>query len=111
MTAKLNRRAFITRLGGAVAAWPIAARAQQAVMPTVSLVSGRSADASARHATAFRKGLNETGYVESQNVMVEYHWLGGRYDRLPSLIADFVRRPVAVIVTPGPTAAAPAAKA
>src|SRR5215510_6794006 len=69
-------------------------------MPTVGLVSGRSADASARHAAAFRKGLNETGHVEGQNVMVEHHWLDGRYDRLPSLIADLVRRRVAVIATP-----------
>src|SRR5262249_19321021 len=80
-------------------------------MATVGLVSGRWADASARHAAAFRKGLNETSYVEGQNVMVEYHWLDGRYDRLPSLIADFVSRPVAVIATTGPTAAAQAAKA
>jgi putative tryptophan/tyrosine transport system substrate-binding protein len=86
----MRRRELITFLGGA-AAWPVAARAQQPAMPTVGLVSGRWADASARHAAAFRKGLNETGYVEGQNVMVEYHWLDGRYDRLPSLIADFVR--------------------
>jgi putative tryptophan/tyrosine transport system substrate-binding protein len=84
---------------------------EQPAMPIVGFASGRWADASARHAAAFRKGLNETGYVEGQNVMVEYHWLDGRYDRLPSLIADFVSRPVAVIATTGPTAAAQAAKA
>ena len=111
MSAKIERREFMTLLSGAGAAWPLAARAQQPAMPTVGLVSGRWADASARHAAAFRKGLNETGYVEGQNVMVEYHWLDGRYDRLPSLIADFVSRPVAVIATTGPTAAAQAAKA
>jgi putative ABC transport system substrate-binding protein len=75
------------------------------------LVSGRSADASARPVAAFRKGLNETGYVEGQNAMVEYHWLEGQYNRLPSLMADLVRRRVAVIATPGITAGAQAAKA
>ena len=80
-------------------------------MPIVGLVNIRSADASARNAAAFRKGLNETGTVEGQDVMVEYHWLDGQYDRLPSLMADLVRRQVAVIATPGSNAAALAAKA
>jgi len=88
----LHRREFITLLGGAAAAWPLAARAQQQAVPVVGLVSGRSADASARPVAAFRKGLNETGYVEGQNAMVEYHWLEGQYNRLPSLMADLVRR-------------------
>ena len=88
----LQRREFITLLGGAAAAWPLAARAQQQAVPVVGLVSGRSADASARPVAAFRKGLNETGYVEGQNAMVEYHWLEGQYNRLPSLMADLVRR-------------------
>jgi putative ABC transport system substrate-binding protein len=105
---QLKRRQFITLLGGTVVAWPLAARAQNPGMPVVALVSSRSREASARNAAAFRKGLNEAGYVESQNVMVEYHWLEGQYDRLPSLMADLVRRRVAVIVTtavPGAQAA------
>jgi putative ABC transport system substrate-binding protein len=77
----------------------------------VGLVNGRSAQDAARNAAAFRKGLNETGYVEGQNVTVEYHWLEGQYDRLPSLIAQLVRRRVAVIATPALTAGAQAAKA
>ena len=80
-------------------------------MPVVGFVSGRSPEDSARFGAAFRKALNEAGYVEGQNVMVEYHWLDGHYDRLPALVADLVRRQVAVIATPGNTPAALAAKA
>jgi putative tryptophan/tyrosine transport system substrate-binding protein len=106
----MRRRKFIVLLGGA-AAWPFAARAQQAALPVVGLVNSRSPEASARLVAAFRKGLNETGYVEGQNVIVEYHWLDGQYDRLSSLMADFARRRVAVIATPAFTDAATAAKA
>jgi putative tryptophan/tyrosine transport system substrate-binding protein len=107
----MQRREFITLLGGTVAAWPLAARAQQPTMPVVGFIRDGWADTSTRFAAAFRKGLNETGYVEGQNVTVEYHWLEGRYDRLPALMADLVRRQVAVIATAGgvPTFAAKAA--
>ena len=105
----MRRRDFIKLIAGSIAAWPLAARAQQPAMPLVGLVNGRSAQDAARNTAAFRKGLNETGYVEGQNVTVEYQWLEGQYDRLPSLIAQLSRR-VAVIATPN-NAAALAAKA
>jgi putative tryptophan/tyrosine transport system substrate-binding protein len=106
----LKRRGFITLLGGAVA-WPLAARAQQLALPTVGVVGGVGADTSTRYVTAFRKGLNENGIIEGQNLTVEYYWLKGQYDRLPSLMADLVRRRVAVIAALGSNPAALAAKA
>jgi putative ABC transport system substrate-binding protein len=106
----VKRRTFIAGLGSATA-WPVVARAQQPALPVIGFVYIGSADASAGWVAAFRKGLGETGYVEDQNVTVEYHWLEGQFDRLPALMADLVRRRVAVIVTPGATAASVAAKA
>jgi putative ABC transport system substrate-binding protein len=111
MAIHIQRREFIFTLGGAAAGWPVAARAQQAAMPIVGLINGRSAQDAARNAAAFRKGLNETGYVEGQNVTVEYHRLEGQFDRLPALVDDLIRRRVAVIATPASRLGAQAAKA
>jgi putative ABC transport system substrate-binding protein len=107
----MRRRDFVKVVAGSAITWPIAARAQQAAMPVVALVGGGGGDMSTRYVTAFHKGLNETGTIEGRNAAVEYHWLEGQYDRLPALMADLVRRQVAVIATPGSNPAALAAKA
>jgi putative tryptophan/tyrosine transport system substrate-binding protein len=104
----MQRREFIAGLGAA--AWPLVGRAQQPTMPVIGFVHLGSSDASAGNVAAFRKGLGESGYVEGQNVTVEDHYLEGEYDGVPALMADLVRRRVAVIVTPGSTPAAIAAK-
>jgi len=111
MAINIARRKFIATLSGAAFAWPLAVRAQQPAMPVVGLVGGGGGDISTRYVTAFRKGLNKTGIIEGQNATVEYYWLEGQYDRLPSLMADLARRRVAVIATPGSNPASLAAKA
>jgi putative ABC transport system substrate-binding protein len=108
----VNRRDFITLLGGAAAATPLAARAQQGALPLIGFVSGSSPEMAGGRPAAFRKGLGESGLVEGQNVAVEYHWLDGRYEQVSALMADFVRRRVALIAVPGgPAQVALAAKA
>jgi putative tryptophan/tyrosine transport system substrate-binding protein len=97
----LRRRDFVKGIAGSAAAWPLAAHAQQPAMPVVGFMSSRSADDSARVVAAFRQGLAETGYVEGSNVMIEFRWAQGQFDRLPALARELVHHPVAVIAALG----------
>ena len=111
MTVTIGRRELLAALGGAAAAWPLAARAQQPAMPVVGFMNINTAESVPDLVVAFRQGLRETGFVEGQNVAVKYRWAQGHYDRFPELAAEFVRRQVAVIAATGGEPSPQSAKA
>src|SRR5215831_15586801 len=107
----MKRRKFISLLGGAAAMGPLTVHAQQPALPVIGFLNGTIPTTAVHHLTAFRRGLNETGYVERQNVTIEYRWGENRSDRLPALAAELARRPVTVIAATGGFGSASAAKA
>jgi putative tryptophan/tyrosine transport system substrate-binding protein len=97
----MRRRDFISLVGGPAIAWPLAARAQQSATPVIGYLNSGSPDSDTSRLTGLRHGLNETGYVEGRNLVIEYRWAGNQFDRLPALAVDLVQIRVAVIVSPG----------